>query len=270
MQIETERLRLRPVTLADTGDIARIIFSDPAVVGMLAHNTKDPGDALAEAERWTSIMGADGDGGIWDEGGMGLFVVQPKNGDGALAGVAGFYMERNEKALWSGEYFYALGSAWHGQGLMSEAAAALAEKLQAMEDLGIIYAAYWDMINEASGRLLLKTGLKPRGRKPVTEEYSSERCQLMFEYDLWRLGQVVNEDTRAAILVQASRRAGAFVAEDVIQKEDALKQLSKRYGASELTADASSMFARACAHPGMAYLEIRGSGVTGAPVNRLG
>ena len=270
MLIETERLVLRPVSLSDTQDIAQVVFSDPNVVGMLAHNTKDPADAYAAARRWTSVMGVDGDGRIWNDGGMGLFAIIPKGKKEELAGVAGFYMERNDNRRWNGEYFYALGTIWHGKGLMSEAAAAFAEKLTAMPDLGVIYAGYWDLINEASGRLLIRTGLEPRGRLPVTTEYSVEKCQRMFDYDLWRLEETVSEVDRRQVLIQAARRAGAFVAENVIGKEDALQRMQAHCGFESLPSAAISMFEKALNSPGMAYLEIRGNEEQGKPVNRLG
>ncbi|WP_109564021.1 GNAT family N-acetyltransferase [Jannaschia seohaensis] len=268
MHLETERLVLRPVTLADSAEIAETIFSDPNVVGMLAHNTKTADDALLEAERWTSIMGIDGSGGIWENGGMGLFAVLPKTAEDRLAGVAGFYMEKNERDLWTGEYFYALGSDWHGRGLMSEAADLFGKKLREMKDLGVIYAGYWDLINEASGRLLMRTGLRPKGRKPVTEEYSPERCLRMFDYDLWRLQEADSPRQKDDILLQAARRAGAFVAEDVLDKDIAIRFLEDSYG-STLTKDALTMLEKAIAQPGMSYLEIRGPRESGTPVNRL-
>ncbi len=269
MHLETARSALRPITSSDTDAIAEVVFSDPDVVCMLAHNTKNPQEALEEARRWTTIMGLDGDGGIWEEGGMGLFAILPKDSDSRLAGVAGFYMERSEQGLWNGEYFYALGSEWHGQGLMSEIADLFAKRLKAMDDLGIIYGAYWDMINEASGRLLERTGLEPRGRKSVTKEYSVERCERMFEYDLWRLNISERAEKRDAILLQSARRAGAFVAEDVITKDQAIKALTENSGA-KLTSGALKMLEAAIAQPGMAYLEIRGPEAEGPPVNRLG
>ena len=270
MLIDTRRLRMRPVVADDTAAIAKVIFSDPNVVGMLAHNTRDPDDAYLEAERWTKIMGADGNGGIWDDGGLGLFAVVPKGADESLAGVAGFYMERNENGRWNGEYFYGLGTKWHGKGLMSEAADAFGERLRTLPDLGVIYAGYWDMINEASGRLLIRTGLKPRGRISITKEYSVEKCQGMFEYDLWRLTQTVSEDERKKVLLQAARRAGAFVAENVIGKEDALQKLTAHCSQKSLPPSAISMFERALELPGMAYSEIRSKDETGTPINRLG
>ncbi len=269
MHLETATSALRPITSSDTHAIAEVVFSDPDVVCMLAHNTKDPQDALEEARRWTAIMGLDGDGGIWDEGGMGLFAILPKDRGDRLAGVAGFYMERSEKGLWNGEYFYALGSEWHGQGLMSEIADLFARRLKAMDNLGIIYGAYWDLINEASGRLLKRTGFESRGRKSVTKEYSVERCERMFEYDLWRLNTSNGAEKRDAVLLQAARRAGAFVAEDVITKDQAIKALTENFGAN-LTSDASKMLEVAIAQPGMAYLEIRGPEAEGPPINRLG
>ena len=266
MIIETDRLILRPVSKQDTQDIAQVVFSDPGVVGMLAHDIRTQDSAIAEAERWTSIMGIDG--GIWDDGGMGLFAIVLKS-DQALAGVTGFYMERNEHQRWNGEYFYALGTRWHGRGLMSEAADALGERLRSLDDLGVIYAGYWDMINEASGRLLRRTGLKPEGRKSVIEEYGVDRCRMIFEFDLWRLSKAASGDERGSLLVQVARRAGAFVAEDIITKDEALKSLKDRYGSPSLTRDAVTMLEASIKRPGMAYLEIRGAGNTDAPVNRL-
>jgi hypothetical protein len=200
---------------------------------------------------------------------MGLFAVVPKQADDSLAGVAGFYMERDERGYWDGEYFYALGTDWHGRRLMSEAADAFAEKLHSMKDLGVIYAGYWDMINEASGRLLARTGLTSKGRKPVTEEYDAERCRGMFDYDLWRLTETGPGEERDNVLLQAMRRAGAFVAEEVLERDEALKALASHYGSKVFPTDASIMFQAALDQPGMAYLEIRGAGATGQPVNSL-
>jgi len=78
MHLETNQLLLRPVTLADTTAIADVVFSDPDVVAMLAHNTRLKEDALREAERWISGMGIDGSNSIWEDGGVGLFAVTPK------------------------------------------------------------------------------------------------------------------------------------------------------------------------------------------------
>ena len=222
MIIETDRLILRPVINEDAKDIAQVIFSDPEVVGMLAHDIRTTESAIAEAGRWTSIMGIDGNGNIWSDGGMGLFAIIPKS-DQSLVGVTGFYMERDEDQRWNGEYFYALGTRWHGRGLMSEAADALGEKLRSLDDLGVIYAGYWDIINEASGRLLRRTGLKPEGRKSVIDEYGADRCRMIFEYDLWRLSNSAAGDMRDAILPKVARRARAFVVEDIITKDEALK-----------------------------------------------
>lgn len=268
--IETQRLILRPVTTNDAPEIAKVIFSDPDVVGMLAHNTRDPKDALGAAETWTKVMGVDGNGGIWDDGGLGLFAVAPRFAKDQFAGVAGFYMERNENDRWNGEYFYALGTKWHGQGLMTEAAGAFSEKLKSLPDLGVIYAAYWDMINEASGRLLIKTGLKPKGRVKVTEEYDHKRCQRMFEYDLWRLAETSPGTHQETVAIQVARRAGAFVAEAVVDRNEALAKIGQSLPSGRLSSPALDMFDRAISWPGMAYLEIRGEGEIAMPVNRLG
>ena len=266
MEIETERLLLRPVDRADVDAIAHVIFGDPKVVGILAHNTKDPADARDVAERWVRLMGRGSD--MWSDGGMGLFALVPNDGDGALAGVSGFFMERDENERWTGEYFYALGSAWHGRGLMSDVADVLGARLRKLPSLGVIYAGYWDMINEGSGKILLRTGLKPAGRKPITAEYSPERCVRMFEYDVWRTANAHRGTERNLVLLQAARRAGGFVAEDVVAKDDAMGRLANAFG-GDLTTEALAMFDKARRMPGMAYLEIRGKGETGIPVNRL-
>lgn len=254
MEIETKRLLLRPVDAADVDEIARVVFGDPDVVGMLAHNTKDPADAHDAAEKWVRVMGRKSE--MWSSGGMGLFALIPKDGSGALAGVCGFYMERNERQRWRGEYFYALGSPWHGNGLMSEATDAVKEELRLLPDLEAIYGVYWDMINEASGKILVRTGLRPAGRKPITEEYSPEKCRRMFDYDLWRMGEAQAGPTRGRVLLQAARRAGGFVAEDVMTKPEALGRLADAYGA-RLTGEAAEIFEKARTNPGMAYLELR-------------
>ena len=263
MIIETERLILRPISMDDTPEIAQVVFSDPKVVRMLAHNTSDPKAALIEAKRWTETLGIDGDGGIWGEGGMGLFAVVPKDANGILAGVAGFFMERNSSGWWSGEYFYALGSAWHGKGLMGEVADTLGQRLKEMPDLGVIYAVYWDLINEASGRLLNKTGLVQRGRKLATEEYDAAICRTMFEYDLWTVGAADAGKDRNDALFCACRRAGTFVAEKVIGREAAIHALSGRYGSENLPSDAAKVFDKAQALQGIPYFEMRSDNAVG-------
>ena len=268
MEIETARLTLRPVTTADTQAIADVVFSDPDVVGMLAHNTRRREDAVEEAARWTKVMGSDGDDTIWGDGGLGLFAVIPKGAEGKVAGVAGFYMERNAEQRWNGEHFYALGAAWHGRGLMTEVADVFGARLKSMPDLGVIYAGYWDMINEASGRLLLRTGLVPCGRKALTEEYVEERCLRMFDYDLWRLAECSAPEKCDAVAVQVARRAGAFVAENVIERENAIQSIGDAYAVGPLPTDFMQMFDAAVTSPGIAYLEIRGDGEVGAPVNQ--
>jgi RimJ/RimL family protein N-acetyltransferase len=263
MIIETQRLVLRPVSADDTQEIAQVVFSDPNVVRMLAHNTSDPKAVQLAAKRWTKIMGIDGDGGIWDDGGLGLFAVVPKEANGRLAGVAGFFMERNSSNMWVGEYFYALGSAWHGKGLMGEVADSLGEKLRGLPDLGVIYAIYWDLINEASGRLLTRTGLVQRGRKLVTVEYDAAHCRTMFEYDLWTVGAAKPGRERNNALLCACRRAGTFVAENVIEREDAIRALSERYGSETLPSDAVDIFDKALALQGIPYFELRGDNGVG-------
>lgn len=258
MHIKTNQLLLRPLAIADADAIAEVVFSDPDVVAMLAHNTRLKEDAQLEAKRWTSVMGIDGDNSIWEDGGMGLFAVTPKKQEHEFAGVAGFYMKQNADQLWDGEYFYALGSTWHGKRFMSEVADAFRQKLMSMPNLGTIYACYWDMTNEASGRILQKTGFTPEGRRLLLDEYDEERCQSMFEYDLWRIQNATSQEKRASIAFHAARRAGAFVAENVLERENTINQIIRIYGSLELPKSAVDIFRKAISTPGMANLEFRG------------
>ena len=74
---------------------------------------------------------------------------------------------------------------------------------------------------------------------------------------------------RDSILYQVARRAGAFVAENILSKDAVLKSLKDCYGSPSLTSDAETMLEESINRPGMAYLKIRGPGNTDAPVNRL-
>jgi RimJ/RimL family protein N-acetyltransferase len=260
--IETPQLVLRPVVAEDSSVIADVIFSDPNVAGMLAHDIRNSEDALKAAKKWTSTMGIDSNKGIWNDGGLGLFAVLPRETGGELAGVAGFYMDKNKNGLWNGEYFFALGTPWHGKGLMSEIADRFGEILKTMPDLGVIYAWYWDMINEASGRVLRRTGFSPKGRKLVSDEYDIQRCHTLFNYDLWRLSQVTKGAHRKKVAVEVARRAGAFVAEDAITRDEALTKMTMHAPSGQMSPEALAMFDHAIASPGMAHLEIQGEGIT--------
>ncbi|WP_204114698.1 GNAT family N-acetyltransferase [Shimia biformata] len=255
MILTTKTLRLRPLRRADTDDIAKVIFSDPEVVATLAHDTRRPGDALKEAAKWTDLMAEDGDRDIWQQGGLGLFAISPLHAPDRIMGAAGFYLDRAPEGVWAGEFFYALGSAFHGQGVMTEAADALTHAFWSLPDAGGVYAVYWDHVNEASGKILRRCGMTETGRRSLRDEYRPDRCRAMFEYDLWRLGQADDMSKPEAVGI-AARRAGAAVAEGILEQEETLAELSKAYGAP-LPLVATALFRMALDEPGMAYLERR-------------
>lgn len=255
MILTTKTLRLRPLRRADTDTIASVIFSDPNVVATLAHNTRAPGDALKAAAKWTSLMAEDGDRDVWQQGGLGLFAISPLEAPDRIMGAAGFFLDRAPEGVWAGEFFYALGSAFHGHGVMSEAADALTQAFWSLPDAGGVYAVYWDHVNEASGKILRRCGMTETGRRALKDEYRPERCLSMFDYDLWRLRQADDMEKPEAVGI-ASRRAGAVVAEGLLEQEATLAALTEAYGAP-LPLVATALFRMALEEPGMAYLERR-------------
>lgn len=268
MRIETDRFLLRPLLTSDTGTLARIVFSDPLVTGNLAHDVRNEADALKEAARWTREMGHDGDGSIWDDGGVGLFAITAKGEPETVIGTAGFYMERDGARNWSGEYFYALGRNWHFKGVMSELAPQFRILMETLPDIALIYGVYWDSTNKASGRILEKSGLAPAGRVPVAHEYSVEKCRRIFVYDVWRVGNAQGSANLPTILLQSCRRAGAFVAEGMLAEAEAMPALEAAL-ASPLSEDARTIYQFALDNPGMAYVEYRRPGASPTTVSRL-
>ena len=268
MQIETDRFLLRPLMTSDTGTLARIVFSDPLVAGNLAHDVRSDTDAAIEAARWTRVMGQDGHGDIWDDGGVGLFAIAAKSDPKTVIGTAGFYMERDVARNWSGEYFYALGRDWHFKGVMSELAPQFRSLLETLPDLALIYGVYWDSTNAASGRILKKSGLTPAGRVPVAHEYPPEKCRRIFAYDVWRVGNARGGVDLPTILHQSCRRAGAFVAEDMLSEAEAVSSLETAL-ASALPDKTRAIYQFALDNPGMAYVEYRRPDAVSATISRL-
>ena len=269
MELRSERFRLRPLALADTETIARIIFADPVVTGFLAHDVRTDGDALREAARWTQIMGIDGDGGIWDDGGIGLFAISPQETPTETIGVAGYYMARDDDGAWSGEYFYALGRDWHFKGIMSELSPVFRHTLHKLPDVNLIYGVYWDGVNAASGRILEKSGLAPAGRVAVLDEYPTEKCRAIFDYDMWRTVQAQNTPDFEIILSQSCRRAGAFVVEGIVSNPEARSALTDSAG-GRLPDAAQALLDFGITNPGMAHVEYRGPAYKNSGATKLG
>ena len=151
---------------------------------------------------------------------------------------------------------------------MSDLAPQFRSLMETLPDIALIYGVYWDSTNTASGRILEKSGLAPTGRVPVAHEYSAEKCRRIFAYDVWRVGNARGGADLQTILLQSCRRAGAFVAEDMIEEAEAVLSLENAL-ATPLPDEARAIFRFALDNPGMAYVEYRRPGTAHATISRL-
>jgi RimJ/RimL family protein N-acetyltransferase len=145
--IETERLRLRPLRPDDLQELHDVVFSDPDVTwdgttGTLDDTRKSLESKLRHVE----------------EHGFGMMAVVDRD-DGALLGFAGLqHLEGGPEV----EIGYYLGRRAWGRGLATELAHALVDR--AFDELGLDrLVAVVRPENEASKRVLAKTGLHPEG-----------------------------------------------------------------------------------------------------------
>ena len=140
--------------------------------------------------------------------------------------------------------------------------------METLPDIALIYGVYWDSTNNASGRILDKSGLAPAGRVPVAHEYPVEKCRRIFAYDIWRVGNARGDTDLSTILQQSCRRAGAFVAEDMLTDTEAVSALETAL-AAPLPDEARAIYQYALDNPGMAYVEYRRPGTANATLSRL-
>lgn len=148
-ELPTERLILRRMTQADAEDVFAYA-SDPEVARRTvweAHETLDDSRAfLRRAEQWY----ADGFGGPW-----GLVHRQEQR----IIGTCGLILTLHHQR---GELGYALGRAWWGQGLMTEAAREVLR--YGFETLGLNrIEARCEPENFASERIMQKLGMTHEG-----------------------------------------------------------------------------------------------------------
>jgi RimJ/RimL family protein N-acetyltransferase len=147
--LETPRLLLRPVTPQDSGLITEIV-GDPRVHRMLAR--VPPGQTKAQTLAWimSHTRGRETD---TDH----VFAIA-RGGD--LIGVIGANREAADLPFEIG--YWLAPDAW-GQGLCSEAGAALIGWLEATRQSRVLVAGHF-ADNPASGRVLAKLGFLPCGR----------------------------------------------------------------------------------------------------------
>lgn len=186
--ILTPRLRLDPLGPGDIEALAQTVFSDPEVVRNLAHDMRAPDAPRREAARWA--CGAQSPFiPVWDGGGLGPFALRSRDPrlaePGAFLGVSGFYLPREDGRL-SGEFFHALGHAYHGKGIATEAGLAVVAAARAHGRLKRVYAVYWDRQNPASGRVLRRIGFRSAGRVELLHEYSREKMEGVRAWEMER------------------------------------------------------------------------------------
>ena len=147
--IETQRLILRPFTLADTQPMFDNWASDPEVTKYVtwpAHDSvsitemvmKDWVDGYANPDRYN-----------W------AITLKEKGGD-PIGNISAVHVYENTESV---EIGYCMGRAWWGGGVMAEALKAVIDFFMAEVGANRVYARH-DTANPNSGRVLVKAGMK--------------------------------------------------------------------------------------------------------------
>jgi RimJ/RimL family protein N-acetyltransferase len=144
-EIETERLRLRPLEVGDLDAWHRRIFNDPEVTRYLP--VREPIPREAAAERLATFVEG------WRIRSFGVWALLER-GAGELVGHSGFVTPDTRDCV---ELIYALGQVWWGRGLATEAGAASLRHGFNVLGFGEVHGlAFPD--NEPSIRVMLKLG----------------------------------------------------------------------------------------------------------------
>ena len=144
-EIETERLRLRPLGVGDLDPWHRRIFSDPKVTRYLP--VREPIPREDAVERLASQVES------WQTRGFGVWAVLEKASN-QLVGHSGFVTPEASDRI---ELIYALGRDWWGRGLATEAAAAcLRHGFEVLDFTEIVALAFPE--NEPSIHVMHKLG----------------------------------------------------------------------------------------------------------------
>ena len=231
IELKTTRLLLRPLMLADAEVIESLIFADAEVAKWLAHDVSVPGNAKKFARGWCNHLGYDGDNRIWSRGGYGAFAITDRFGDfagaGKILGIVGFYGADKIDGKWRGELFYALGTAYHGHGIMSEACECAMDAWRALPDAGDLYAVYWHTLNHISGRILRKLGFVEDGPRSVIEEYGSDDVLTFYRFELWRI-ESASDTEFERIACEAATKIGHLAHEGVVSPAAAMTSIRRR------------------------------------------
>jgi ribosomal-protein-alanine N-acetyltransferase len=150
-EIETERLRLRPLEVGDLDAWHRRIFSDPDVTRYLP--VREPIARESAAEQLATFVEG------WRIRGFGVWALLERSAD-QLVGHCGFVTPEAPDRV---ELIYALGQDWWGRGLATEAgAASLRHGFNVLSFGEVVALAFPD--NEPSIRVMLKLGFASDGK----------------------------------------------------------------------------------------------------------
>jgi RimJ/RimL family protein N-acetyltransferase len=238
-----------------------VIFEDPEVVKGLVHDGSDPEVRRRHAANWSSF-GPDGNRDFWQECKTGLYVITDRSGTLAppseIMGVTGVYLEK-ENGKWAGELFYALGSQYHGKGVMSEACYPVVSHFRSVADADSLYAVYWQVLNPASGSILNKLGFRKDGNQSIIEEYNEETATGIRNFELWRLANS-GSDSGERIVEEVAIKLGHLESESVSSRledlRDILHAISGKKQAIELESRVEDALEIGRNTPGLAMMKL--------------
>ncbi|HCY86834.1 MAG TPA: hypothetical protein DHV36_17020 [Desulfobacteraceae bacterium] len=156
--LQTRRLTLRPLRMADLDNMVANIMSDPDVMHWLPHSdaTKTPEGQRAVARGFLEDFISP-----WEMEGYGIWAICLKGrgskASGTFIGYCGFLPGQLEGE--GPELAYAVGQAYWGKGLVTEAARACLAWLFARSDIDRVYAVT-DRDNYGSQRVMEKIGMR--------------------------------------------------------------------------------------------------------------
>ncbi|QBO35220.1 N-acetyltransferase [Periweissella cryptocerci] len=143
--ITTERLTLRPVTLADAADIYAYLRDEETVKFISVPPAKSIEDVIENSIKSYFMLNPLGKWGI--------------EYAGKLVGTIDLRLDDNNR---SAEIGYVLNQAYWGQGIMPEAANAIVQLGFEKLNLVRIHAEH-DVLNPKSGRVMIKIGMQREG-----------------------------------------------------------------------------------------------------------
>ena len=165
--LETERLLLRPFTLADAPTVQQLA-GDPAIADTTLNIPHPYADGVAEV--WI------GDHAKNFNRRHSVTYAITRRADGQLVGAIGLTLDlRHNRA----ELGYWMGQPYWGQGYTTEAARALLAYGFAELDLNKIYATHFAR-NPASGRVMQKAGMAQEGMFPQHVRKGGQYEDLVF------------------------------------------------------------------------------------------